>query len=255
MLLAIDVGNTNTVFAVYDAEQLVNNWRLRTEPARSSDEYAVFLSRMFELSGVSLASISDVIISSVVPETEFSLGRFCSKQLGCEPTYVTKDMVDVRIDLERPEDVGADRLVNAMAVVAEYSMPAVVIDFGTATTFDVVDAEGAYIGGVIAPGVNLSLNALHSAASKLPKVNIEKVDRVIGKTTVQAMKSGLFWGYVSMIDGVLERIEKELGDKPYVLATGGLAGLFSENIAAIDSVDEQLTLKGLYEIFKNMKVK
>lgn len=254
MLLTIDVGNTNTVFAVFDESgALKDNWRLQTEAARSGDEFAVFLNNVCEMAGYKLSEISEVIISSVVPETHFSLTRFCKKHLKCEPVYVTKDMAGIEIDLDRPEDVGADRLVNAVAVKAEYSVPTVVIDFGTATTFDVVDGQGRYAGGIIAPGINLSLNALHSAASKLPKVNIEKSKRIVGKTTVEAMQSGLYWGYVSMIEGVLERISSELGEKPFVIATGGLASLFAEEIELIEKVDERLTLKGLYEIYKKTK--
>ena len=257
MFLAIDVGNTNTVFALFDQAKLIQSWRMRTEPDRSKDEYAIFLGRLFELNSYKLSDVSDVYISSVVPETRFSLERFCSSYLDLEPVYVTKDVIDIEIDLLRPEDVGADRLLNAIAVKNEYDqVPAIVIDFGTATTFDVVDSKGRYAGGVIAPGINLSLNALHSAASKLPKVNIEHIEKATGKTTTEAMKAGLYWGYKGLIEGVLNQLIKELevDEKPLVLATGGLAPLYAENIDLIDKVDADLTLKGLYQIYEKQKV-
>jgi type III pantothenate kinase len=253
MLLAIDIGNTNTVFAVFRDGALIDNWRLSTDAKRSGDEYAVFLNQVFGLTAHAFADISDVIVSSVVPEARFSMSRFCEKHLRQTPIFVDKDSVPVEIDVDRPEDVGADRLVNAMAVKVCYKAPAIVIDFGTATTFDVIDARGAYTGGVIAPGINLSLNALHEAASKLPTVSIVEPKRVIGKSTVEAMQSGLYWGYVGLIEGLLNNIAREMGEKPMVLATGGLAPLFAQNIKLIDHVDDQLTLNGLFEIYKNLK--
>ncbi len=253
MLLAIDIGNTNTVMAVFRDGALLDSWRLSTDVRRSGDEYAVFLYQVFELGGYAFSDIDNVIVSSVVPEAHFSVGRFCNKHLGCRAVFVNKDMVPIEIDIERPEDVGADRLVNAMAVKVRHRSPAVVIDFGTATTFDVIDGRGAYVGGVIAPGINLSLNALHGAASKLPRVSIIQPEKVIGKTTVQAMQSGLYWGYVGLIDGLLHNIIEELGVKPLVLATGGLAPLFAQNITLIDHIDDHLTLTGLYEIYEYLE--
>lgn len=251
MLLAIDTGNTNTVFAVFKGDKLIENWRLQTENARSADEYAVFLQQVFALGNLELSDITDVIVGSVVPETEFHIKRLCKKYLKIEPVFVTKDNVPIGIDSERPEDVGADRLINAVAVCVYHQSPAIVLDFGTATTFDVINADGNYAGGVIAPGVNLSINALHQAASKLPRISVQKPKSVIGKSTRHAMHSGIFWGYVSMIEGVIKRIKDEIGEDVYVIATGGLAPLFAESIDAIQAVDEELTLKGLYHIYKS----
>jgi type III pantothenate kinase len=253
MLLAIDVGNTNTVFALFEGESLLKSWRMQTVRARTPDEYAAFLGNMCALEGVKLSAIASVLVSSVVPETKFALNRFCEKYLKVAPRFISKDDVGIEIDLRRPEEVGADRLVNALAVVYEYQAPAIVIDFGTATTFDVVDAKGRYAGGVIAPGIDLSLNALHSAASKLPKISVAKPERAIGKSTVEAMQSGIFWGYAGLIEGIVDRLKVELGGDVLVLATGGLAPLFAGECKFISRVDEQLTLKGLLLISKKLK--
>lgn len=254
MLLAIDIGNTNTVFALFKGDAVLQSWRLCTENARTADEYAAFLGHMCALAGIKLAKIKEVMISSVVPETNFHVENFCRHYLQADPVFITKDNVPIEIDLKRPEDVGADRLVNALAIKRFYQTPAIVIDFGTATTFDVVDAQGRYAGGVIAPGIDLSVNALHQAASKLPKVSVEKPDHVIGKSTVEAMQSGIYWGYAGLIEGVVAKIRQENGHGPmFVLATGGLAPLFAQGSSVIDTVDEHLTLKGLLEIYKNRK--
>lgn len=255
MLLAIDAGNTNTVFAVYEGDKLLDLWRCEASATRGADEYAVFLSNLCELAGIKLSSIKDVIICSVVPEANFHLRRFCQKYLNCTPMLVDEEMAEIPIDLERPEEVGADRLVNAVAVARNYKTPAVVIDFGTATTFDVIDKDGHYRGGAIAPGVNLSLDALHRVAAKLPRVSVGKPDSVIGTNTVQAMRSGVYWGYTGLVEGIIERIEEELGVKPFIIATGGLAPLFARDIAAIKEVDEELTLKGLLYIYQQQQEK
>ena len=245
MLLAIDIGNTNTVFAVYDKDVLVESWRLRSDARHSADEYAAFLNQLFDVSGVKWKSIHKVIVSSVVPDANFGIRRFCEKYIGVSPVFVTKDMVSIAAVIDRPEDIGADRLVNAAAVKAHYNTPVIVIDFGTGTTFDVVDLDGNYAGGVIAPGVNLSMAALHQAASKLPQISVEKPESAIGKNTVSAMQSGVYWGYVGLIDRILSEIRAEIGGDVTVIATGGLAPLFAKDNAAIDIVDENLTLKGL----------
>ncbi|MCB9980857.1 MAG: type III pantothenate kinase [Rhodospirillales bacterium] len=257
MLLAIDVGNTNIVFAVFDGDTPRDAWRLHTYARRCGDEYAVFLHQVLGMAGLCFADMDDVVISSVVPETHFHLEGFCKKHLHLVPVFITKDHVPITIDMERPEDVGADRLVNALAVKMHYgervgTSGAIVIDFGTATTFDVIDASGAYAGGAIAPGIDLSVNALHSAASKLPKIGVRKPAQAIGKTTVEAMRSGVYWGYVGLIERITGQISAELGTKkPFVLATGGLATLF-EDAGVIDLIDPDLTLKGLLEIYKGM---
>lgn len=255
MLLTVDIGNTNTVFALFDGASLRGSWRLQTAHARTQDEYAAFFGYMLALDGLEFGNIEGVIVSSVVPETRFSLTRFCEKYLTSSgaPLFVEKDNVPVEIALDRPEDVGADRLVNALAVKTHYRTPAVVIDFGTATTFDAIDGRGRYLGGAIATGIDVSMEALHRAASKLPKVGVRRTEKVIGKNTVEAMQSGIYWGYKSLLEGLAVRMRDELGGEAFVIATGGLAPLFARDSAVIEAVDENLTLKGLYEIHKMMK--
>ena len=243
MLLTIDIGNTNTVFAVYKGDKFIDSWRLRSDAGLSADEYASFLNELFSLAGVKWKAIKQVIVSSVVPEANFGMRRFCEKYIGVDPVFVSKDMVGISAVIDRPDDVGADRLVNAVAVSQHYDVPAIVVDFGTATTFDVIDEDGNYAGGVIAPGINLSMSALHQAASKLPKVSVNKPDSAIGKNTVTAMQSGVYWGYVGLIDRILSEIKSELSNNVKVIATGGLAPLFAKDNPAIDVVDENLTLK------------
>ncbi len=253
MLLAIDCGNTNTVFAVFDdAGRIKGEWRSSTNVNRTADEIGVWLTQLMSLDGIDRAQVVDGIVATVVPATLFSLRTLCRKYFGCQALVVGAPDVDLglRILVDRPEEVGADRLVNAVAGYDEYGGPLIIVDFGTATTFDVIDAEGSYMGGVIAPGVNLSLEALHSASAQLPRVAIGRPERVIGKGTVQAMRSGIFWGYVSMVEGMIERIRAEFGSDMGVVATGGLAPLFSECTAVLDHSDPDLTLKGLLAIHK-----
>jgi type III pantothenate kinase len=255
MLLAIDAGNTNIVFALYEGDVCKGLWRARTDAARTADEYTAFLAQHFALNGLSFAAVKDVIVSSVVPDANFALSKFAEKSFGCTAGFIGKDIQipDLEIKLDRPGEIGADRLVNTIAARTCYRAPAVVVDFGTATTFDVVDGSGAFCGGVIAPGPNLSLTALHLAAAKLPKIGVARPDRAIGKNTVEAMQSGVFWGYVGLVEGILSRIESEMGEKPVVIATGGLAPLFRDAIPCIDHVDEELTLKGLLAIYRQLK--
>ncbi|MCB1538425.1 MAG: type III pantothenate kinase [Rhodospirillales bacterium] len=259
MLLAIDAGNTNTVCALIapGAENPAALWRIRTEAARTADEYAAWMLPLAQAAGLDLRSVDGVIVASVVPEANFALRRFCETYIGISPAFVGEAGVEagIPVHLPRPEEVGADRLVNALAARAKYRLPCVIIDFGTATTFDVVDAGGAYVGGVIAPGVNLSLDALHRAAAKLPRIAVARPDRVIGTDTVSAMRSGVYWGYVGMMEGVLSRITTELGTTPSVVATGGLAPLFAGALKGIDAVDDALTLRGLEIIYAGRKAR
>lgn len=255
MILAIDAGNTNIVFAVYRGEEQAYSWRCKTDSGRTADEYAAWLFQLFTQAEISFEDITDAIISSVVPDANIHLVQLCERTFGCQPMIVSHENINLRIDLDKPGEVGADRLVNAVAVLNFYSAPAIVIDFGTATTFDVINGKGAYCGGVIAPGVNLSMQALHQAAAKLPKVGIRKTEKVIGDDTISAMQSGVYWGYVGMIEGTLKRIEAEMGEKPLIIATGGLADLFADTITAIDHVDKDLTLRGLLNIFLTNKQK
>lgn len=254
MLMAIDIGNTNTVFALFEETKLTQFWRCRTESARSVDEYAVFLRPLLEMAKVRWTDISDVIVSSVVPDADLHIERFSKKYINKAPFFVSPASVNqIKIDLDRPGELGADRIVNAIAVIEHYRTPAVVIDFGTATTFDVIAKDGTYKGGVIAPGVRLSIEALHSRAAKLPKVSIQKPSNVIGRNTVDAMQSGMYWGYIGLIEGIVTHIREEMASDLFVIATGGLAILYAENTEVIEQVDEHLTLKGLLKIHQDRK--
>ena len=253
MLLAIDTGNTNTVFAVFDADgRMIGEWRSSTNANRTADEIGVWLAQLFALENIRRGDITSGIIATVVPATLFSLRRMFRRYFDCPALVVGAPDVNIgiRVLVDRPEEVGADRLVNAVATFEEYGGPKIIVDFGTATTFDVIDDEGNYLGGAIAPGVNLSLEALHRASAQLPRVAIGRPERVVGKTTVQAMRSGIFWGYIGMIEGTIQRICQELGNPVGVISTGGLAPLFSECSAVLERSDPNLTLKGLYTIYR-----
>lgn len=253
MLLAIDCGNTNTVFAVFDdAGTIRGEWRASTNINRTGDEIGAWLTQVMAFDDLAPKDIDAGIIATVVPATLFNLRMMFRKYFGCQALVVGAADVDLglKVLVDRPEEVGADRLVNAVAAHQEYAGPLVVVDFGTATTFDVVDIEGSYLGGVIAPGINLSLEALHSASAQLPRVAIGRPDRVIGKNTVQAMRAGIFWGYVSLVDGVVARIAEELGTQPRAIATGGLAQLFTDCTPTLTTADPDLTLKGLLAVHR-----
>lgn len=256
MLLAIDSGNTNTVFAVFDDDGNVRGeWRSSTNPNRTADEFAVWLNQLMSFEDLKAEDINDVIISTVVPAMLFGLQTLCRKYFKIEPIIVGSPDVKLGIEvfLDRPEEVGADRIVNAIAAHELYDGPMIVIDFGTATTFDVVDADGNYCGGAIAPGINLSLEALHMAAAQLPRVAIGRPEKAIGKGTVSAMQSGIFWGYVGMIEGLTERMKKEFGADMTVIATGGLATPFSKSTDVIQHNAQDLTLRGLLAIYERNK--
>ncbi|TAE34579.1 MAG: type III pantothenate kinase [Alphaproteobacteria bacterium] len=251
MLLAIDVGNTNSVFALFDGEHLVSQWRMATNASRTSDEYGLWLRQMLALNDRTYSEITDVILATVVPRVQFELVSCCKKYFHVEPMLVDSalDVPDLSVDVDHPEEVGADRLVNAYEGWKRYQCGMVIIDFGTATTFDVVTKEGVYIGGVIAPGVNLSLDALQKAAAKLPSIGVRCPSHVIGRNTVAAMESGIYYGYVGMIEGLLNRIKKEYGDIEKVIATGGLAPLYVRSIPQIDDIVSDLTIYGLASIY------
>ena len=253
MLLAIDTGNTNTVFSVFDENGTVRGeWRSSSDTNRTADEFAVWLSQLMSFEGIKPEDIKDAIIATVVPAMLFNLQSLCRKYFKVEPLVVGDPKVDLGIEifLDRPEEVGADRLVNAIAAHEIYKGALIVIDFGTATTFDVVDAKGNYCGGAIAPGINLSLEALHMAAAKLPRIAIGKPEKAIGTGTTTAMQSGIFWGYIGMIEGLTERMKKEFGEDMTVIATGGLSSLFAKSTDVIQHSDTDLTLRGLLAIFK-----
>ncbi|MGF1591951.1 MAG: type III pantothenate kinase [Kiloniellaceae bacterium] len=247
MLVAIDAGNTNVVFAIFDGETLHAKWRASSDAKRTADEYAVWLTQLMALKDLKPSDITAAIIANVVPASAYNLNTLCSEFFKVEPMVIGDPGVDLGIEVrtDRPETVGADRLVNALAAHRAYGGPLIVIDFGTATTFDIVGPDGAYEGGVIAPSAQHSVEALYRAAAQLPRVKIERPDHVIGKDTVPAMKSGIYWGYVGLIEGLTTRIKQEYGRPMRVIATGGLAPLYAEAAPVIELVDPDITLRGL----------
>lgn len=246
MLLAIDVGNTNTVFAIHNGTAFIAEWRCSTYHQRTADQYYVWLRQLMEFTDINV-EVTDVVISSVVPQVVFNLRLLSDRYFNTRPLVVGKEGcalgVEVRVDADT--QVGADRLVNTVAAYDLYGGDLIVVDFGTATTFDVVAHDGAYEGGVIAPGVNLSLKALHEAAAALPHVDVTRPDCVVGTNTVTCMQSGVFWGYVGLIEGICSRIRAERQTDMKVIATGGLSTLFDQGTDVFDHVDTQLTMHGL----------
>ncbi|APX90626.1 pantothenate kinase [Brevirhabdus pacifica] len=254
MLLAIDCGNTNTVFSIWDGEKFLATWRTATMHQRTADQYYVWLTTLMNLTGVNV-DIDEVIVSTTVPRVVFNLRVFADRYFGCRPLVVGKPEcrlpVDVRVDAGT--QVGPDRLVNTVAGYDLHGGDLIVVDFGTATTFDVVAADGAYIGGVIAPGVNLSLEALHLAAAALPHVDVTRPEKVVGTNTVECMQSGVFWGYVGLIGGICSKIREERDRPMKVIATGGLAPLFQQGDTLFDAFEDNLTMHGLTVINKYNK--
>jgi type III pantothenate kinase len=252
MLLAIDIGNTNTVLGVFRDTEKLGEWRIATSAERTADEIAATLSRLMELTGLQFTAVDAAIIASVVPVATPHMARMCRRYLKVEAMVVGQSDLDlgIKILIDRPDQAGADRLVNAVGGHARYPGPLLLIDFGTATTFDVIDADGNYRGGVFAPGIYQSVNALYSVAAKLPRIEIKATPTIIGKSTVPAMQSGVFWGYIAMIEGLTARIQQEFGAPMTVIATGGLATLFNEHCEAIHKVDPDLTLHGLVQIHR-----
>jgi type III pantothenate kinase len=252
MLLAIDVGNTNTKFAVHDGQTWRGQWRASTDTTRTADEYAPWLSQIMATASLGLSDINACIISTVVPQALFNLRNLARRYVNTEPMVIGEDglKLGIEVRIDKPNEAGADRLVNAVGAYIEYGGPAIVIDSGTATTFDIVAADGAFEGGIILPGINLSLQALHEAAARLPRVEIRDPGRVIGKDTVSAMQSGIYWGSIEMIEGLCRRIKAEYGQPMKTIATGGVASIFEGAFPSIDYFDQDLTSRGLLEIFK-----
>jgi type III pantothenate kinase len=246
MLLAIDVGNTNTVFAVHDGRETLAEWRCATEPERTADQYYVWLRHLMQFHEIS-GEINRVVISSVVPKVVFNMRVLSDKYFHCRPLVVGKPdcKLGVAVRVDEGTLVGADRLVNTVAAHDRFGGDLIVVDFGTATTFDVVDQDGAYIGGVIAPGVNLSIKALHEAAAALPNIDITRPDVVIGTNTIACMQSGVFWGYIGLIEGICTKIRAEHPRPMKVIGTGGLAPLFDRGTDLFDAVENDLTMHGL----------
>ena len=254
MLLVVDAGNTNCVFAVHDPsgdalghpQGWRGSWRIRTDAQRTSDEYAVWLLTLLTHSGLKPIDIEAAVIGTVVPAALYHLRRLCRDWFNVEPLIARSALNwGFEIKVDNPSEVGADRLLNALAGHQQFGGPLIVVDFGTATTFDVVDETGSYLGGVICPGVNLSLEALHQAAARLPRIGMGRPQSVIGRSTIPAMQSGVYWGYIGLIEGLLVRIKAEFGGPMKVVATGGLAPLFSEGTTMIHHILPDLTLDGL----------
>ena len=249
MLLAIDAGNTNVVFALVAGREIKTRWRIATDPRRTGDEYAVWLHQLLELEGYSKADVTAAIIGTVVPRATHNLEVLASKYFGVEALIAGEGKAawPIALDVDEPQNVGADRALNAIAVHDKCPGDVIVIDFGTATTFDIVDYNGAYKGGIIAPGINLSLDALVSAAAKLPRIAIEvpEDESVIGRTTDSQMLIGVYWGYVAMMEGLVARLKREIGRPVRVIATGGLATLFDKQTDLFDAVEPDLTIQGL----------
>lgn len=257
MLFVLDLGNTNMVLGVFEQSELKYEWRIKTDRHKTEDEFGILIHSLFDYKGIAFSDIQGVVISSVVPPIMFALERMSRNYFQIEPIVVGgKDMSGfLKMSYPNPKEVGADRIVNAISAIEKYGAPLVIIDFGTATTFCYIDEDSAYYGGIIIPGINISLEALYSRASKLPKIEITAPERIIGTSTVEAMQSGVFYGYVSQVDGMIHRIKEEMGTNPKVIATGGLAPLIVKESREIDEVDVHLTLKGLNIIFQKIQDK
>jgi type III pantothenate kinase len=254
MLLAIDVGNTNVTIGVFKDEALVHNWRLAALRERTADELGIYATRLFEQTRVDVSALHGIVIASVVPPLTRPLEEMCERYFGQRALLVDATNAGIPIAYYPPGDVGADRIVNAVAAREKYGQhgPIIVVDFGTATTLDVISADGAYIGGIICPGIGISAEALFQRAARLPRVEVRKPESVIGQTTVNAMQAGLYFGYVEMVDGLVRRIRSELGegDRAVVIATGGLADVLSSETRSIQHVEPNLTLEGLRLIWR-----
>lgn len=251
MLFVLDVGNTNTVLGVFENDQLKHEWRIKTDRYRTEDEFGVLIKSLFDHKDIAFSSIHGIIISSVVPPIMFALEKMCSLYFNQQPVMIGSNTVQTHLKMgyPNPKEIGADRVVNAVGAIAEYGAPLVIIDFGTATTYCYINEREEYDGGLIAPGIHISMEALYSKASKLPKIEIQAPENIVGKSTVEAMQSGLFYGYVGQVDGIVTRIKQQAIKEPKIIATGGLASLISDASTTIDYVDKHLTLKGLHLIY------
>jgi type III pantothenate kinase len=251
VILVVDVGNTNIVIGLYQERTLTHHWRLSTNRSSTVDEYGVLISNLFQLAGVRAEQMKGVILSCVVPPLMNTLEQLFVKYVGMEALIVGPGIkTGLNIRYENPKEVGADRIVNAVAGIELYGTPLVVVDFGTATTFDYIDASGAYLGGAIVPGIGISTEALYQRASKLPRIELTKPKTVIGRNTVAAMQAGIIYGYAGQVDGIVRRICKEFNVQPRVVATGGLAELIAGETETIEKVDPLLTLEGLRIVYE-----
>jgi type III pantothenate kinase len=253
MLLAINANNTNVKFGVFDGDRIVGEWRQHTSSSRTADEHAVWLFQLMAMEGIKPESITDAVIGSVVPQALFNLRRLCSRYFKCEPLVLGEEGTVYGVEI-KGAGAGADRICNTVGAALRYpNTPLIVVDFGTATTFDVVDEKGAYCGGVIAPGINLSIEALVNATALLPRIVVEKPAKVIGVNTVACMHSGVFWGYVGLIEGIVSRIKAEFGKPMKVVSTGGLAPVFDGAVDVIEEIVPDITGQGLREIYRRSR--
>ncbi|MFC0274284.1 type III pantothenate kinase [Metabacillus herbersteinensis] len=251
MILVLDVGNTNTVLGVYEGDKLKHHWRFETSRNKTEDEFGMMIKSLFEHAELSFRHIKGIIISSVVPPIMFALERMCVKYFGIKPLIVGPGIkTGLNIKYENPREVGADRIVNAVAGIQLYGSPLIIVDFGTATTYCYINEYKQYMGGAIAPGINISTEALYSRAAKLPRIEIARPDDIIGKNTVSAMQAGILYGYVGQVEGIVNRMKSQASIEPKVIATGGLASLIAEESNCIELVDSFLTLKGLQLIYQ-----
>ncbi|WP_369901525.1 type III pantothenate kinase [Bacillus manliponensis] len=251
MIFVLDVGNTNAVLGVFKDGELCQHWRMETDRHKTEDEYGMLVKQLLEHEGLTFHDIKGIIISSVVPPIMFALERMCEKYFGIKPLVVGPGIkTGLNIKYENPREVGADRIVNAVAGIQLYGSPLIIVDFGTATTYCYIDENKNYMGGVITPGIMISAEALYNRAAKLPRIEITRPSSVIGKNTVSAMQSGILYGYVGQVEGIVRRMKAEAKQEPTVIATGGLAKLIAEESNVIDTVDSFLTLKGLYMLYE-----
>lgn len=252
MLLAIDTGNTNTLFAIHDGKEWIVEWRIATNATRTADEYAVWFHQLLVMQGLSFEDISECVISTVVPQSLFNMRNLSRRHLNVDPIIIGEEGIKIGIGIRNvsPKEVGADRLVTALGAMKRYKGNLIIIDSGTATTFDVISEDGYFEGGIISPGINLSVKALHKAAAQLPRIEIRRPENVVGHSTVSAMQSGIFWGYIGLIDGLVERIIEEEKRSFTVIGTGGVASLFEGASRTIEHYDSNLTIDGLLEIWR-----